>query len=851
MFKKGRNLLKELGTDGFQVNAPISKELEEENYYSNKINSNYYIDSSNKKSLENNNYNYYTTAQLKNQIQPQAPSELKRNYLINQNQNQNDINKKIVQKDMLLDNLISSNSPNRNQNFQTNSVNSNYYTNNPNNNHNITNNDNRIKNIPISLKRVNQRSNSKNSKSPRSNTEPYMHKSPYQKRKSSNNKINNVKENDNINMYNNLNVYAQMNQSPRKQNLIPKPNQKYINNNNNVMMGNKKIDKSLLNQSKEIKKQFEQEKEIEILRQKNEYFIKRGILLEKRIDFEGFSIKLQSYFRGYLTRKKLNSLIINCIRIKNGISLLQKIYTYKKYNIFYIIKRYNKNLYASNNLRSRPVNNQISIQNNNLMNKLKEIENHFKNTNIDNINRIIINIPKKDNKIDNNLLNQRKYILKYIFLKKVVNLNKILKITFEKYKSNSIKQMTKNKEEKIEKKSDSIPNIEDLKIKKLRDIVRKKIYKHKEVLHRVLIKYYYSALYIHLNWYLYVVNQLSAYTQGLNYSSTFTGSTNTFNNTPMRESIQPVNNDNNNQHNAEVNSAFRQSVRAINKMNDNNNNPDDALRESIMSINKINDALSNEANEKKKLERKKHLKDLVTKRLKEVKNDFHKMFTKFYYQGKLLEKSQSQNNETQICISGESNDNNIQTNDAPIKLRGKRKENPALDRRNKARNLRKLMMKKEKEKVETMRKFFYKFHTNGMLFALKKNAKRSYSTKNFPIIFEDIHEIENPKEKVEKELTFIDKKILEKQKEKEELQKKRIEAMKSIFYKTDRQITLIKRKIIEKWNLRAKIMSLSKISSEINLRKSEKKKKKLKKSCRVKKEKENKNENKTEITENN
>ena len=78
-----------------------------------------------------------------------------------------------------------------------------------------------------------------------------------------------MKENDNINMYNNLNVYAQMNQSPRKQNLIPKPNQKYINN-NNVMMGNKKIDKSLLNQSKEIKKQFEQEKEIEILRQKLE-----------------------------------------------------------------------------------------------------------------------------------------------------------------------------------------------------------------------------------------------------------------------------------------------------------------------------------------------------------------------------------------------------------------------------------------------------------------------------------------------------------------------------------------------------------------------------------------------------
>ena len=185
MFKKGRNILKELGSDG-QFNAPISKELEEENYYSNKVNSNYYIDSSNKNSVKNNNSNYYTTSQLKTQIQPQAPAELKRNYQINQNQNQNDINKKIIQKDMILNNIISGNSPNRNQkiiNIQTNSINSNYYSNNPNNNQNITNNDKRIKNIPISLKGINQRSTSKNSKSPRSSTEPYIHKSPYQKRK--------------------------------------------------------------------------------------------------------------------------------------------------------------------------------------------------------------------------------------------------------------------------------------------------------------------------------------------------------------------------------------------------------------------------------------------------------------------------------------------------------------------------------------------------------------------------------------------------------------------------------------------------------------------------------------------
>ena len=47
------------------------------------------------------------------------------------------------------------------------------------------------------------------------------------------------------------------------------------------------------------------------------------------------------------------------------------------------------------------------------------------------------------------------------------------------------------------------------------------------------------------------------------------------------------------------------------------------------------------------MERNKHLKDLIVKRLKELKNQKHRFFTKFYYQGVLAEKDKKnqENNE--------------------------------------------------------------------------------------------------------------------------------------------------------------------------------------------------------------
>ena len=476
-----------------------------------------------------------------------------------------------------------------------------------------------------------------------------------------------------------------------------------------------------------------------------------------------------------------------------------------------------------------------------------------RNNNVNPDNIVLRSAPKslKNNKIEkktndikddtnkniNNLVNEKKYILKYLLLKKQTKLKEQFKINFGKYKKNTIEQKD------IKTKTENSPNLitnenngnnEELKIKKLRDIVRKKIAKNREKMHIILIKYYYSSLYIHLNWYMYVVNQLT-YQQSTNsaYQASYYGTTvnnqatsNTDNNNDTEDpdpfkNIPPAE-DTNNMHNSQVNNAFRESVMRINQMN-NSDNMEQAFRESIMTINRINDALNNEEKEKKKLEKKKHLKDLVTKRLKEIKNDFHKMFTKFYYQGVLVEKERKKNEE---CIYGNNEGDDI-TEGGHTKLRAKK--NPALERRNKARNLRKLMAKKEKEKLETLRKYFTKFYTNGMLCKLKRNAKYSKSTKNVTFNMDVAFSNEEENKIKEEELTLLDKKKIEERKKKAELDLKRISALKIVIFKKDRNITIIKKKTVEKWNLRAKILSLEGFKKN--------KKKDMAKSMRIKKKK--------------
>ena len=843
-----------------------SKEIALKKYNSSNIyNQDYYDVNKNDKSFKRNlNTNYQKTNTI---INNQAYHQLKKININRPNLNTDEKNRKIIQRER---ERISNNIP---SNYYTNPINhsqkiNNYINTSQNNIENQS--DKKIKNIPISLKKINL--NKKRSFSKQSSdfniSETNINKSPYKKRKPSEGlDFNNNRKKVDSNSNSNSNLYNHI--SPRKQNLIPKPTQKYtpkkrnsFNVCNNISFGNKKIDKNLVEQSKDIKRRFKQIEneryENEIMRRKNEYFLKRGILLEKRIIYEAFATIIQAFFRGFYIRKRFYSLIDNCIKIRNAIYLLQKVFSFRKYDLFNILRKYSNSNVRNNkinnnsvNFRSRPVKKHSFINNdNNLDNKLERKDNWFRNVVIDKNNHIEINIskkrnpqniiidknnfieiylPKKENKKDY-LFKERKYILKYFLLKKEETLKKKMKIYFEKYKSKIINDKLKKKEENIISKQDTIyleNNIEGSKIKILRNIIKVKLLKNKEKLHVMLVKFYYNTLYIHINWYMYVINQLNYY-QSLYQNNT------SYN--------YPQNNNTSNQ--------IANPTEFKSKLSENIDNI------SIENIDKINETISNEAKESKELEKHKLLKDIINKKMKEMQNNFHQMFTKFYYQGLLLEKSKNQNDEKNeenkenniVIITDKNNEEEKENkldennNNVSTRVRGKKleKKDTVTERRNKARNLRKLMMKREKDKLENLRINFYKFEINGMLHILKKNSrlsrltkKKSNSTQNV-LTNLNLENMENNKIEDIKELTLLDKKRIEEEKKKKELEKKRIEILKSIFHKKDRQITLVKRKTFEKWNLRAKFFSLISITKNG--------KRELAKSVRFKKKKISKND---------
>ena len=225
---------------------------------------------------------------------------------------------KIIQKEIFLNNKINLDSPvEKRENIKNiHKDNNNNYFINFNNPQNTMYNqkENRIKNIRISLKKIklgNHRSLSKdqNQTMKNINNQTYIHKSPRRKQSLNTERslLNHEKSNIN-NSYNYSKLLSKINISPKKNNLIPRPNIKHekIRKNilsENIILGNKKVDKKLLDQSKEIKMQFK--KENEIIKMKNEYFYKNGILPEQKINFENKTIKIQSSFRRFLSKKKL------------------------------------------------------------------------------------------------------------------------------------------------------------------------------------------------------------------------------------------------------------------------------------------------------------------------------------------------------------------------------------------------------------------------------------------------------------------------------------------------------------------------------------------------------------------
>ena len=259
------------------------------------------------------------------------------------------------------------------------------------------------------------------------------------------------------------------------------------------------------------------------------------------------------------------------------------------------------------------------------------------------------------------------------------------------------------------------------------------------------------------------------------------------------------------------------------------------------------------------LQKNKSLRDLFYRRITERKNEIHRFFTKFYYKGLLnsmeikaakdcmhdqLEKdkqeinehiatenakvenenieNKTENEETKNAINN--NENKIQEPEIKEE-KEKEKENntivivgeeePKVENKQKnlnrqrARNIRKLLTKKNKEKVEALRKYFFLFQCNGIMAFFKKSSAKKSQDQDEKIqeAIKIVEEEEKAKKVREEELH----KKLEEEKQKKIEQEKYLEKLHKleiIVNKKDRNIAVILNKYLGKWYLIAKIMSL-------------------------------------------
>jgi len=187
------------------------------------------------------------------------------------------------------------------------------------------------------------------------------------------------------------------------------------------------------------------------------------------------------------------------------------------------------------------------------------------------------------------------------------------------------------------------------------------------------------------------------------------------------------------------------------------------------------------------------------------------------------------------------NNNNIIIDNTKNDGNTKEEENKISNKYANARKLRRLLIQKGKEKLELLRKYFYKFHQAGILLTLRKGTKRAslfkkmegidletaFKTvvKNQAMNEIDVDENSNViyfQKEIDKKMNdkkFADeierqrfeveeKKKKEKQKD-EEINKMKLKTLEIIFNKLDRNNKVIFKKKFEIFYLKSKVISLN------------------------------------------
>ena len=152
---------------------------------------------------------------------------------------------------------------------------------------------------------------------------------------------------------------------------------------------------------------------------------------------------------------------------------------------------------------------------------------------------------------------------------------------------------------------------------------------------------------------------------------------------------------------------------------------------------------------------------------------------------------------------------NFEKNEKEIKIKEEKEEKERKERILKSRNLRKLLARRVHEKKENIRKYFYKYAHISMMIKIRSKLIEMKRKENEKRIKEEIRE--NAKYK-----------IIQSYRDKEQ----RIAA---IFNKLDKKLSFIKRNALNAWNVKSKVMAIKLILLPLNKHKKKKKKKSNKK----------------------
>ena len=466
----------------------------------------------------------------------------------------------------------------------------------------------------------------------------------------------------------------------------------------------------------------------------------------------------------------------------------------------------------------------------------------------------------------------RKTQLRYYVFKKITNYKSNLRRCFQKYRS--IVQLMEALDEKKEE-----PKIDEETLKRkttlMKNILKNRSFKEHRELNKYFLRFYYNCKYV----------------------------------AGMANLSKILNKNEDKENNTESKNEIKNEETKTDNVNNENNNEDpnflNVIKEEIKKEEEKKE-LTPEEIEKAKRKRNKELRDLFYNKIRERQKWLHDHFVKFYYKGllwamktgnirnntsspsetKTETKPETSNtnpnsnpvveNNTTYYNNNTNNNNNSNTIDnkpsAEIEnininkeiekkeeqkkeeeKKGeenkeeekKEKKKPSNKIRDRSKGLRKLLSEKNKEKTNILRKYFFRFLSNGILLSLKKTTLKSSKTLTKIIETEQNEGGDAKKEEEESNWIIEEKKRRKEEEEKKqkELREKMIKILFTIFTRKDQTLCAKQRSCLQKWNLRAKIIAIGDLT--IGYRKSKKikgKKKGKKKDGKNKKEKQNDNE---------